>query len=77
MKYLLPWVSMLTKTKNIRKKKINFQIFKNVRGYGPGKGNNQNLKEIRALGTEIIATRKDDGQRDQPTADKFRFHEFC
>ena len=44
---------MLTKTKNIRKKKC-FQKFKNGSGIWPRGSNNQNLKEIHAIGSEII-----------------------
>ena len=38
----------------------------------PKESNNQNLKPIRTLGSEIIAT-----QIDRLTTDKFRFHELC
>ncbi len=38
----------------------------------------ENLKEISALSSEIIATRTDDGRRtDGRTTDEFRFHELC
>ncbi len=60
---------MLTKTKNIRKKSKNifFPKMKNSLGVWPIGHNNQNLKEIRALGSEKIAPqtdgRTDDGQK--------------
>ncbi len=49
---------MLTKTKNICKKnqKNVFQKFKKRPGVWPRGSNNQNLKEIRTLSSEIIAT---------------------
>ena len=64
---------MLTKTKNIRKKTFFFQKFKKRPGVWPRASNNQNLKEIRALGSEIIVSRTDGRQ----TTDKLRFHELC
>ncbi len=39
-----------------------FQKFKKRRDVWLRGSNNQNLKEIRALGSEIIATRTDDGR---------------
>ncbi len=65
---------MLTETKNIRKKSPNFisEIQKSSMVW-PKSSNNQNLKEIHTLGTEIIATRTEDGRQ---ATDKFRFHEL-
>ncbi len=61
MKFLLPQGLMLTKTKNIRKKnkKKNFEKENNCFSIWPRGSNNQKLKEINALGSEIIATRTD------------------
>ncbi len=50
---------MLTKTKNIRKKSKKKKKKKKIKkspGVWPRGSHNQNLKEIRALGSEIIAT---------------------
>ncbi len=52
---------MLTTKKKIRKKseKCFLQKFRNIPSVWPRESNNQNLKEICALGSEIIATRTD------------------
>ena len=56
--------------KNIHKKKNKIKK-KTCNGIAQGK---QRPKfEIRPLGSEIIATRTEDGR----TMDKFRFHELC
>ncbi len=57
---------------NFRSHRVRFffqiqKMFKHM----PGGSKNQNLKEIRALGSEIIAM---DGRW---TRDKFQFHELC
>ncbi len=59
---LAPMGPVLTNTKNIRKNPHFFQAFKkkNNLSVWPRGSNNKNLKEIRALGTEIIATLTDD-----------------
>ncbi len=49
-----------------------FQKFKKRVSVWPKGSNNQNLKEIRALGSEIIATRTDDGR--QTTDDRQKSH---
>ena len=62
MRFLLPWGPMLTK--NICKKSppnlIFFSKIQKSLSVWPRGSNNQNLKEIRALGSEIIATQTTD-----------------
>ncbi len=63
---------MLTKTKNIhKKKKKNFKNSKTSERMAQVGSNNQNMKEIRGLGSEIIAAQTDDGRQ---TTEKFWFH---
>ncbi len=73
------WLT-LTKTKNIRKKKIKtkqkmqkLQKEKKVSSNAPGEAT---TKQIRTLGSEIIATRTEDDDNGRQT-DEFRFHELC
>ncbi len=64
---------MLTKMKKaVKDIKCFWNTSKNVRG-----SNNLNLKEIRELGAEIIATLTEDGLMDGRTMDESQFHELC
>ncbi len=62
---------ILTKIKNIRKKSI-LQKWQKRPSVWPRGSHNQNLKEIRALGSEITAPRTA-----RRSTDEFRFHELC
>ena len=64
---------MLTKTKNIHKISPFFsKMPKKVHAYSPGEATTKNLKEIRVLCSDIIATRTD-RRTDGQTTDKFDF----
>ena len=54
MNFWLPSGSMLTKTKNIHEKHFFFKNEENIWAYGPREATIKNMKEIHAIGSEII-----------------------